>query len=92
MCLFSERGKTVPVVGYDDVREKIPLPAAIPSVGSDKWSIAEIAVEMLLARIPGENGRGRVETNAEKIHREEKFDVWLSIPEKRRENGKSAKK
>lgn len=92
VCLFSERGKTVPVVGYDDVREKIPLPAAIPSVGSDKWSIAEIAVEMLLARIPGENGRGRVETNAEKIHREEKFDVWLSIPEKRRENGKSAKK
>lgn len=84
VCLFAKRGIAVPVVGYDDVREKIPIPGAIPSVGSDKRRIAETSVGFLLDRIPGagENAGGREAINARRAKREKCFDVRLCLPGK----------
>ncbi len=85
ICVLKTRGIKVPVVGYDDVREKIPIPTALPSVSSDKRGIAESAAAFLLDRIAAreENGEGRGETNAKKEggkdngRREKMFDVYL---------------
>lgn len=66
VCRLKERCIELPVVGYDDVRENIPIPASFPSVGSDKRGIAEASVGFLLDRIcerETEDG-GRAETNA----------------------------
>lgn len=63
---FQERGiETPPIVGYDDVAEKIPVPMPVPSVGSDKRKIAETSVSLLIEKIERKpkNGLGRVETN-----------------------------
>ena len=69
----------MPVVGYDDVREKLPIPFPLPSVGSDKKSMAETSVEFLLDRLPSnrENGADRAEMNAKLPRREKMFDVRL---------------
>lgn len=76
VCFLSERHINVPVVGYDDVREEVPVPFSLPSVGSDKRGIAEASVAFLLKRI-SENEGGRDETNA-RIERQEKmFDVFF---------------
>lgn len=82
VCLFAKRGIAVPVVGYDDVREKISIPGAIPSVGSDKQRIAETSVGFLLDRIPGagEKAGGREAGNARLAKREKCFDVRLCLP------------
>lgn len=80
VCFFAERGISVPVVGYDDVREKISVPGAIPSVGSDKRSIAEASVSFLLDKISvikEENEDGRLETNVNPGCRKMMFDVYL---------------
>lgn len=75
VCCLSARGINVPVVGYDDVREKIPVPCSVPSVGSDKRSIAETSVEFLLERIDRkEKDGGRAEASE---RREKMFDVCL---------------
>ena len=66
VCRLKERCIELPVVGYDDVRENIPIPVSFPSVGSDKRGIAEASVGFLLDRIcerEREDG-GRAETNA----------------------------
>ena len=66
VCRLKERHIELPVVGYDDVRENIPIPVSFPSVGSDKRKIAEASVGFLLDRIcerEREDG-GRAETNA----------------------------
>ena len=82
VCLFAKRGIAVPVVGYDDVREKISIPGAIPSVGSDKQHIAETSVGFLLDRIlgAGEKAGGREAGNARLAKREKCFDVRLCLP------------
>lgn len=82
VCLFAKRGIAVPVVGYDDVREKIPIPGAIPSVGSDKQRIAETSVGFLLDRIlgAGEKAGGREAGIARMAKREKCFDVRLCLP------------
>ena len=79
VCFLSRRKIDVPVVGYDDVREKLPIPFPLPSVGSDKKSMAETSVEFLLDRLPSnrENGADRAEMNAKLPRREKMFDVRL---------------
>ncbi len=67
VCYFKEREISVPVVGYDDVRERIAIPYSFPSIGSDKRSIAETSAVFLLDRIRGFGGKKR----------ERKFDVYL---------------
>ena len=67
VCYFKEREISVPVVGYDDVRERIAIPYSFPSIGSDKRSIAETSAAFLLDRIRGFGGKKR----------ERKFDVYL---------------
>ncbi|MFQ7079464.1 MAG: hypothetical protein ACLRSW_16905 [Christensenellaceae bacterium] len=57
VCYFKEREICVPVVGYDDVRERIAIPYSFPSIGSDKRSIAETSTAFLLDRIRGFGGK-----------------------------------
>lgn len=88
ICILSARGINVPVVGYDDVREKIPLPGPIPSVGSDKRGIAEASVELLLDRISRNAQSAENPPNAQNAEgreaitgrRERIFDVSLVCP------------
>lgn len=79
VCFLSGKGIRVPVVGYDDIREKISIPFPLPSVGSDKRNIAETSVAFLLDKISvkRENVSTGEAMNEEKTRREKMFDVYL---------------
>lgn len=43
----------VPVIGYDDIQEEIPLPNRLTTIGMNKYAMVEKGVQLLLERILG---------------------------------------
>lgn len=48
----------LPVIGYDDIQEQIPLPYRLTTIGMDKYAMAEKGVQLLLDRVLGNVKQG----------------------------------
>ena len=67
--ILSSKGLfNIPVIGFDDIQEQIPLPRRLTTIGMDKYAMVEEGVALLL---------DRMYSNSTHIFQKKKTEVYL---------------